>query len=403
MATERARANALGGLERMRPLTIVVPLPPSYRGGTEEYAYRVAERVSRQLPVRLVTTQVRWGHDARSLSVGDSELIPLPAFELLERPIVTSGRARARLRSLVESSSVLHLHMPFPLVERWTTRWAVRSSVPVVLTYHMDAHLSNTRFGGSVTSLYRSLSARPALRRANRVVSNSLGYARASPVLSGFLGKVQIIPKGVDADRLGLDLAGPRDPPRCLGRDLPVDPSAFRIVFVGRLVPYKGVPVLLRAVKQLDRQGVRTHLYIAGRGPEEPRIRALIAHEGMQRLVTLLGFVPDEELGQLLRWADVVACPSLNMLESTPTSLEEAASLGTPVLGSDLPGARESIPSDGVRGLLVAPGQPDAVAAGLARLRAAPRPAPPAHPRTWDDVAADYLAVYRILSPELGG
>jgi glycosyltransferase involved in cell wall biosynthesis len=385
----------------MRPVTVLVPLPPSYRGGTEEYAYRLVERVSRVLPVRLVTTAVRWGHDSHPLSIGSAEQIVLPGFEMFERPVVLSRAARSSLRAIVANSSLVHLHMPFPLVERWVAHWAVPHRVPLLLTYHMDAQLSNSPIGPLATSLYRSVSARPALEGARAVVSNSRGYAQASPVLSTYLAKVRVVAKGVDPVRLGILESAPGSPPAF---ELPQGtPSSAnpRIVFVGRLVAYKGIPVLLEAIRQLSLAGLPLHLYIAGRGPEEPALRRWIARNGLAQRVTFLGFVPDDRIGALYRWADIVACPSISSMESSPTSLEEAASLGVRVLGSNLPGADESIPSDGARGILAPPGDAHAVAAGLRQLLGS-APWKPARVRTWEDVANDYLRLYAELAPELG-
>ncbi len=355
---------------------------------------------SRAVPVRLVTTRVRWGHDPVALSIGNAEQVVLPGFEMFERPVVLSHAARASLRSIVADSSLVHLHMPFPLVERWVTRQARRSGVPVILTYHMDARLSVALLGRIATSVYRATSARPALAAANIVVSNSLGYARSSPVLSPFLAKVQVIPKGVDPARLGISGAASSASTEL---NLPSGEGHERdrrVLFVGRLVPYKGLPVLLEAVGRLVGDGLPVHLYIAGRGPEEPRLQQWADQRGIRSRVTFLGFVADDRLGALYRWADVVACPSISRMESTPTCLEEAASLGTPVLGSDVPGAGESIPSDGVKGVLVPPGDVDAVAAGLRQLLAVGH-WQPSQIRTWDDVAQDYLHLYVGLVPGL--
>jgi glycosyltransferase involved in cell wall biosynthesis len=232
------------------------------------------------------------------------------------------------------------------------------------------------------------------------VVSNSLGYARTSPVLSRFLDKVRVIPKGVDPARLSV---GATTEAPNLG--LPPDTNSGgvrdrRVLFVGRLVSYKGLPVLLEAVHRLVQEGLGLHLYLAGRGPEEASLRRWAEAHGLGSRVSFLGFVPDERLGPLYRWADVVACPSVSRMESSPTCLEEAASLGTPVLGSNLPGASETIPSDGVHGLLVTPGDAAGVVEGLRRLVNAAHWAP-ATVRSWNDVGRDYLRLYAQLTPEL--
>ncbi len=326
-------------------------------------------------------------------------MVVIPAAEIMERPVVLSASARHSLRSAVEDSSLVHLHMPFPLVERWVTAWARKAGIPTVLTYHMDANLARSGVGWIARGFYRGLSARPALAQATTVISNSLGYAKASAVLSGYLDKVQVVAKGVDTERLGSGKSRPSSPTSFPGVG-PIDPSRRRIVFVGRLVSYKGLPVLIDAMNRLLREGITLQLYIAGRGPEESLLKARAKQAGLEDRVTFLGFVPDDRLGDLYRWADVVVCPSISMLESTPTTLEEAVSLGTPVVGSDLPGAAESIPSDGIRGLLVPPGDPSALAFGIRKLLQMGHWSPPPA-RTWDDVAGEYLRIFAQLVPDI--
>lgn len=383
------------------PVTVVVPLPPSYRGGTEEYAYRLANRFARTRRVEVLTTTVRWNPGATVLETGAARVERLPARELFQRPLVVSAAARRRLRDGIRSTGVLQLHMPFPLVEAAAVRAARRAGVPSVLTYHMDADLGGAiRFPGSdsVTNAYRALSAHPALEECDAVVSNSRGYAEASPVLRRHLDKVRVIHKGVDVARLGLGRRPRGDRPRpAIVPDDVTPPGRERILFLGRLVPYKGIPVLLEAFRRLRASGRDALLLIAGTGPEGPALRAQARSLSIEERVRFLGFVPDAQVGALYRYADVVAAPSISLLESSATSLEEAAMCGTPVVGSDLPGAGETIPHDGVAGLLVPPGDPAAVASALERMLDAGRPASPLSLRTWDDTAQEYGALFGEL------
>jgi len=383
------------------PLSVVVPLPPSYRGGTEEYAYRLAEWYARTVPVHIFTTTVRWDADAPQIEFGAAELERLPAREVLERPLLLSVPSRRRLFRDVRGSSGMQLHMPFPFVEAPAVRAARAEGIPTVLTYHMDADLGGARRvpgAAAVTAAYRALSAFPALDACDVVVSNSRGYAEASPVLSRFLRKVRVIHKGVDPARLGL--RGPRRRERYLPAGLAPDdvpPGRSRLVFLGRLVPYKGVPVLLEATRRLLDRGEDVILLIGGRGPQEPELRALAAQLGIEARVRFLGFVPDRDVGALYRFADAVVVPSVSTLESSATALEEAAMCGTPVVGTDLPGAGETVPHDGRRGVLVPPGDPDALAAGIGKVLDAGRPAQPTPLRTWDAAAEEYAALFDEL------
>jgi glycosyltransferase involved in cell wall biosynthesis len=392
--------NDSGGGDGSRPYTLVVPLPPSYRGGTEEYAYRLAQGLAGVRPTRVVTTDVRWDPRSSSVDFGAATVERLHAREMFERPVMTSPSARGQLRRRILESGAVNLHMPFPLVESPAARLAQRRGIPLVLTYHMDAELGSALRvpgSGAVTALYRRFSAHPALARSAAVVANSRGYAEASPVLSRHLDRVTVIRKGVDPVRLGL--TGPsrgRPRPPFLAEDPALD-AATRLLFVGRLVPYKGVDVLLRVFQQLRQSGREVYLMIAGKGPLRADLETQARRLGIADRVRFLGFVGDGELGDLYRYADITVVPSLGLLESSATALEEAAACGCPVVGSDLPGAAESIPNDGRRGLLVPAGDEGAIAAAIERIAAQPRPPLPGKVRTWNDVVDDYRALFARL------
>jgi glycosyltransferase involved in cell wall biosynthesis len=265
----------------------------------------------------------------------------------------------------------------------------------------MDADLgaSTGHVGASlVTRVYRWWSAHPALDTADAVVSNSRGYAEVSPVLRRHLARVRVIAKGVDPERLGLS-RGPTGPAAARSASA-VGPQ--KILFVGRLVPYKGLPRLLEATSSLVRDGHDVNLEIAGRGPQRPELEQMARVLGLGARVSFLGFVPDRSLGDLYRGADVTVVPSLGLMESSATTLEEASACGSPVVGSDLPGASETIPNDGHRGILVPPGNSAALAEAIGRILRQPRPLPPDHVRTWEDVAADYRRLFLELGAPLG-
>lgn len=374
-------------------------MPPSYRGGTEEYAYQLARQYSGARPVHILTTSVRWTGEEHALSVGSSTVERLRAREVMQRPLLVGGAATARLRDTVRRAGVVQLHMPFPLVERRVTGWARAAGVPSVLTYHMDAEFGEhpSAVGARiVTGAYRTVSARPALGKADVVISNSLGYAKASPVLSRYLPKVRVIYQGIDKDRLVPQAdAEAAVPPRT--------PGVARVVFIGRVVAYKGLPNLLRAVDQLLRAGRKVELLLGGKGPQLDELKALAIALRLGDAIRFLGFVPDGAVGRLYASADVVACPSVSLLESTPITLQEAMSFGTPVVGTTLPGTEETVPNDGIRGRLVPPNDVPGLAAALAELIDHGRPGAATPMRDWADTARDYLALFDELEAKRRG
>ncbi|MEE9404497.1 MAG: glycosyltransferase [Algisphaera sp.] len=86
--------------------------------------------------------------------------------------------------------------------------------------------------------------------------------------------------------------------------------QTLRLIFVGRLVPYKGADMLLEACAKLIREG-RVALTIVGEGPERPRLRKIVEREQIGHGVAMPGWVKHEDLQGLLAEHDIFAFPSI--------------------------------------------------------------------------------------------
>jgi glycosyltransferase involved in cell wall biosynthesis len=130
------------------------------------------------------------------------------------------------------------------------------------------------------------------------------------------------------------------------------------LLTVARLVPWKGIDHLLRAVTRLP----DVRLLVAGDGPDEARLRALAASEGVADRVTFLGRVHHERLALYYRAADYFVLYS--GYEGLPHVVLESLLAGTPVIASDKGGNPEVV-RHGENGLLVPYIDVDALAATL--------------------------------------
>ncbi|MDZ4765393.1 MAG: glycosyltransferase family 4 protein [Chloroflexota bacterium] len=140
------------------------------------------------------------------------------------------------------------------------------------------------------------------------------------------------------------------------------------ILTVGRILPWKGVDHLIRALKILRERGTRAiRLIVAGDGEILDAMRALAHASGVAEQVTFLGRVPNVEVQRLMRAADYVALYS--GYEGLSHTLLESLRAGTPCIASDKGGNPEVI-QHGVNGLLV-PYFADDGAAAAAALAAA--------------------------------
>ena len=187
------------------------------------------------------------------------------------------------------------------------------------------------------------------------------GYAAAHRVITNSdAGAARLRSEGIPSDRIsvvrnGLDLAAfplRSSPPR-----------QRRIVSVGRLRPEKAHEVLIAAVARLRPAWPDVRLRLIGDGPREAALRQIAGEYGLLDCVEFLGHRDD--VPALLREADVFALPSRS--EASPNAVLEAMAAGVPVVASDVGGIPEAI-TPGLTGILVPPGDDEALAGALGHL-----------------------------------
>jgi glycosyltransferase involved in cell wall biosynthesis len=178
---------------------------------------------------------------------------------------------------------------------------------------------------------------RASFRRASHAIA---GNPTAAEVLrtKGYRGLVTVIPQfGVDPSIFS---------PRPVDAHLPTQssdpssfvlrPSSFTIGYAGRLVPEKGVDVLLLACAALP-PALDWELHLLGDGPERGRLADTARALGIAGQVRFLGRVPSTQAAQFYRTLDVLVLPSLsrpNWVEQFGRVLTEAMACGVPVIGS---------------------------------------------------------------------
>jgi phosphatidylinositol alpha-1,6-mannosyltransferase len=179
---------------------------------------------------------------------------------------------------------------------------------------------------------------------------------------------VTTVPPGVDSERFRPLDADERAKARA---DFGVASQAEFVVGLSRLVPRKGMDVLVQAAGLLAPRRPELAVAVAGTGRALPRLRRLAERSGAP--VRFLGRVPDERLPHLYGCADVFAAPCRSRwggLEQEGFGIVflEAAACGVPQVAGASGGAAEAV-SDGDTGLVVRhPSHPAEVAAALERL-----------------------------------
>jgi glycogen(starch) synthase len=128
--------------------------------------------------------------------------------------------------------------------------------------------------------------------------------------------------------------------------------------YVGRLVPEKGIPILLQASRKLMREGEKFEVRLIGDGPERPKLETIIKREGLETCVRITGYATGAALAGAIRDVRVVVMPSI-WEETAGLAAMEQMMRGKLVIASNVGGLGEIV---GDAGLRCEPGNADALA-----------------------------------------
>ena len=273
-----------------------------------------------------------------------------PGLAALSREVAETVRTARRLARLSKPFDLIHsnslwAHLDCALAGRLARR-------PVVLELHdlvragLGRHVQRTAVGLASCTI-----------AVSRAVGESVGGRRRN---------LHVVPQGVDPRRFQ---PGPAD--ASWRARLSSEPDRPIIGVVGRIDPEKGIRIVLQAMTMLDEPAAQSHLAIVGApalddGSYERELRSEAASLLGNRC-RFLGTVDD--VPAVLRSLDVLV--NASVAEPFGLSVLEAQSCGVPVVGAASGGIPEFV-TDGETGLLVTPGRPDALSAGLSRLFGTP-------------------------------
>jgi phosphatidylinositol alpha-1,6-mannosyltransferase len=315
---------------------------------------------------------------------------PLTAAKL--PALIGSQWAAIRSRARSGKYDVISAHWLLP--QGWTAVRAA-SGVPVVSTVH-----GSDVFGLSHPVLTRFK--RAALAGSAAVTVNSTATREAVEAIGAPVHDLRLIPMGTDVTAVA-----DQDRMADWKRDQRHGDGPL-VVFVGRLIDWKGVDDLINAAAIASKQLPDLRVVIAGSGPLREHLEGLVAELGLAGHVHFAGWLVREDVTALQAAADVVVVPSRTgadgSREAQGLSVVEAMALGKAVIATRSGGIPDAI-TDGKNGLLVEQNDPAALAAGIvtlaanaeltARLGAAAMTT--AQRYSWPESAARFLEVFQSV------
>jgi glycosyltransferase involved in cell wall biosynthesis len=255
--------------------------------------------------------------------------------------------ARRVLRQREFSAIHAHWLLPQGLVAWWLAK---RAGIPYVVTSH----------GGDLFGLKGAFPTR--LKRA--VARSASAMTVVSTAMRDEAARIGLSPPSIEVLPMGVDL---------LDRFVSVPGDARvpdRLLFVGRLVPKKGLRYLLDAMPLVLAKRLDTTLDIAGFGPELPALQEQARRMGIDRSVRFVGAMPQRDLPVLYRQASLFVAPFIRDdsgdQEGLPVALMEAIGCGCPVVVGNVAGVQDLL-GESCAAVCVDPRDPVALAAAILR------------------------------------
>ncbi len=328
----------------MKVLMVNKAYPP-WMGGIESHLHELCQALKDKVDLEVLVSNVRF----------KTEIEHLQGYRIIR--VASLGYAASTHLGIFFSywmrklkADIIHFHFPYPVAEIAYLLSGIRRRV--VVTYHADI-VHHPVIWGMLSPFEMRF-----LKRADRIIATSGNMIKCSDILSRFADKCATVPFGIDVSRFCMT-DKIKDKVAGMRRRYP----APILLFVGRLVPYKGLDVLIPAMNY-----VNANLLVVGEGPSKKALMRLTEKNGLTGKIHFLGILPEEELVSSYHACELLVLPSVDTAEAFGIVQLEAHACGKPVVSTDLSTGVTYANLDGVTGVVVPSRSPRGLADGINRL-----------------------------------
>ena len=317
----------------MKVLHVFKDYLPESRGGIESSIFSIASETGK-LGVENVVLSLTDVRAPRAVMVGN-HLAYKSRTHFKIASCKFSLSLPFRFFALARRCDLIHYHFPWPYMDVLHLLLAFRK--PMIVTYHSDIVRQE-----KLLFIYSPLM-KLFFNRAKRLIATSRIYARNSKYLSEFKGKLTVIPLGIGEEYYPKSSKTEKEKLREeIGHDF--------FLFVGVLRYYKGLPVLLDAVRGTDLK-----IVIVGSGPMEEELLSKARNEGITN-VKFFGAVSEQTKVALYELCIGLVFPSYLRSEAFGVSLIEASMFSKPLISCEIGTGTSYVNISGETGIVVEPG-----------------------------------------------
>jgi rhamnosyl/mannosyltransferase len=253
------------------------------------------------------------------------------------------------------TGDILHVHEPFPWADlSYLFSSTIRNNFSrLVVSWHSDIVRQKWAL-----SFYRPL-IHKFLKKADKILVSNANLIEHSEYLPSYKSKCEVIPLGAKLDWVN-------ESTKRLDRVKKIknDYGSPLVLFVGRLVYYKGIQYLIDAINVIP----DVSLVIIGSGPLEKKLVAQIKSLKLDKRVKIVPEVDEETLHAFYEACDIFVLPSVAKSETYGIVQIEAMACGKPVICTELNTGTSFINKDGVTGYVIPPSDSNSLAKAIGKL-----------------------------------
>lgn len=326
-------------------LIVISKLYHPWIGGVETIAKQVAEGLKDKAEVSVIACQPKGKGTVEEIggvtvrkcgSIGIYFSMPV-SFSF---PFV--------LKKYAKDADVVIINDPFPLGDLAVLLSGFKGKV--ILWWHSDI-IKQKKLLKLINPIIHGI-----LKRSDAIFTTTEGYIEGSSYISKYREKCRLVPFGLDIPAY---LNAPEAP--ILSEKLS-DEKSVKVLFVGRLVYYKGIGVLIEAFKKVS----GAELFIIGTGSDEAAVKE--SAKELKNRVHFMCNLSDDDLKSAFRDCDLFVLPSIEKTEAFGIVQLEAMVYGKPVINTDLKTSVPFVSLDGKTGITVKAGDSEELAAAINKL-----------------------------------
>lgn len=324
----------------MKIAIVVLKFPPKWLAGTEIATYNIAKKLAKKGHEIHVITMLDEGLPEYTLEEGFF-IHRVPCAKSFLKTFSMWFRFFLKIRSI--NPDIIHVQ-----------------SIPLSVPAFFMRIISNRNYivwvqGSDIyaPTAFLKLFSPLLLKKASIIIALTEGMK--AEIHKKFKRDTVVIPNGIELDKFKTELTGPSK----MQNGVSSPDNYLKIIFVGTLRQIKGIRYLIEAMSIIRLNNPHVELVIVGDGEEKEYLQKLTSDLNLNNCVSFVGKVPNDDIPQYMKEADLFVLPSLS--ESFGIVNIEAMASGLPIVSTNVGGLPYLI-KDGINGFLVNPKDPDAIA-----------------------------------------